>query len=96
LTTEDEKRPRLSVNKNSTNGGFIMNREKAFIPMIIMFAALIFMAFGSQNSSDHKVLFEKAKFTMETKGDLKGAIDLFEELIGKYPDQREHAAKSQF
>ena len=64
--------------------------------MIIMFAALIFMAFGSQNSSDHKVLFEKAKFTMETKGDLKGAIDLFEELIGKYPDQREHAAKSQF
>jgi Tol biopolymer transport system component len=53
------------------------------------------MAFGFQNSSEHKVLFEKAKFTMETKGDLKGAINLFNEIIKKYPDQREYAAKSQ-
>ncbi len=55
----------------------------------------IFMAFGFQNSSEHKVLFEKAKFTMETKGDLKGAIKLFEQIIKKYPDEREYAAKSQ-
>ena len=74
-----------------------MNRKKAFIPLIILFAAaLIFMAFGSQNSSEHKVLFEKAKFTMETKGDLVGAIKLFSEIIEKYPDKREYAAKSQF
>jgi len=53
------------------------------------------IAFGFQNSSEHKVLFEKAKFTMETKGDLKGAIKLFNEIIKKYPDEREYAAKSQ-
>ena len=74
-----------------------MNRKKTFIPLVIIFAAaLIFMAFGSQNSSEHKVLFEKAKFTMETKGDLKGAIKLFEEIIQKYPDQRGYAALSQY
>lgn len=32
---------------------------------------------------------------METKGDLKGAIKLFNEIIKKYPDEREYAAKSQ-
>ncbi len=70
-----------------------MSSKKIFI--FIAFTAAIFMAFGFQNSSEHKVLFEKAKFTMETKGDLKGAIKLFSEIIKKYPDEREYAAKSQ-
>jgi len=73
-----------------------MNQKKAFIPIITIFtAALIFMAFSPQNSSEHKVLFEKAKFTMETKGDLNGAINLFNDIIKKYPKEREYAAKSQ-
>jgi len=70
-----------------------MNNKKVFIGII--FAIAISMAFGFQNSSEHKVLFEKAKFTMETKGDLRGAINLFNEIIKKYPNQREYAAKSQ-
>jgi Tol biopolymer transport system component len=70
-----------------------MSLKKIFI--LIAFTAAILMAFGFQNSSEYKVLFEKAKFTMETKGDLKGAIKLFSEIIKKYPDEREYAAKSQ-
>jgi Tol biopolymer transport system component len=70
-----------------------MSFKKTFI--LIPFILFIFIAFGFQNSSEHKVIFEKAKFTMETKGDLKGAIKLFEEIIKKYPDEREYAAKSQ-
>ncbi len=70
-----------------------MNIKKASI--LIAFTLVILMAFRFQNSSEHKVLFEKAKFTMETKGDLKGAINLFEQIIKKYPDEREYAAKSQ-
>ncbi|NIM58803.1 MAG: tetratricopeptide repeat protein [Candidatus Aminicenantes bacterium] len=70
-----------------------MNSKKTLI--LLAFIAAILMAFGFQNSSEHKVLFEKAKFTMETKGDLKGAIKLFSEIIKKYPDEREYAAKSQ-
>ncbi len=70
-----------------------MSLKKIFI--LVIFIAAILMAFGFQNSSEHKVLFEKAKFTMETKGDLKGAIKLFNEIVKKYPDEREYAAKSQ-
>lgn len=70
-----------------------MNLKKSII--LIAFMAVVFMASGFQNSSEHKVLFEKAKFTMETKGDLKGAISLFEQIIEKYPHEREYAAKSQ-
>ncbi|MEE9502964.1 MAG: tetratricopeptide repeat protein [Candidatus Aminicenantaceae bacterium] len=55
----------------------------------------LFASFGLQNSSDHKVLFEKAKYTMETKGDLNAAIKLFEEIVQKYPNERVYAAKSQ-
>jgi len=75
-----------------------MSSKKTFIFISFtaaVFIAAILMAFGFQNSSEHKVLFEKAKFTMETKGDLKGAINLFNEIIKKYPDEREYAAKSQ-
>jgi Tol biopolymer transport system component len=75
-----------------------MSSKKTFIFIsftVAVFIAAILMAFGFQNSSEHKVLFEKAKFTMETKGDLKGAIKLFNEIIEKYPDEREYAAKSQ-
>jgi Tol biopolymer transport system component len=79
--------------KKSPAGGNIMNSKKTFI--FIAFTAAMLMAFAFQNSSEHKVLFEKAKFTMETKGDLKGAIKLFSEIIKKYPDEREYAAKSQ-
>jgi Tol biopolymer transport system component len=57
-------------------------------------AAAVCAAFALQNSSQHKVLFEKAKFTMETKGDLKGAIELFEEIIKKYPNERDYAANA--
>jgi len=71
-----------------------MNSRKILV-LVAMFA-FVFVAFGLQNPSDHKVLFEKAKFTMETKGDLKGAIDLFKEIIKKYPKERKHAAKSQY
>ena len=70
-----------------------MNFKKIMISTVLI--ATVLMAYGFQNSSEHKVLFEKAKFTMETKGDLKGAIKLFKEIIEKFPEEREYAAKSQ-
>jgi len=70
-----------------------MNRRTAFILLPIF--ALVLMASECQASSEASVLFEKAKFTMVTKGDLHGAIELFNEIIAKYPGEREYAAKSQ-
>ncbi|GEM_PF-246643 len=71
-----------------------MNHKRIFI--LIAFVAFLLTAFGFQISSEFKILFEKAKFTMETKGDLKTAINLFNEIIKKYPSEREYAARSQF
>jgi Tol biopolymer transport system component len=79
--------------EKSPAGGSIMNFKKTIISIAVLAAAL--MAFGLQSSPEHKVLFEKAKFAMETKGDLNEAIKLFSELIQKYPGEREFAAKSQ-
>ena len=61
--------------------------------LVLFLAALSLPTWGFQ--TDHKVLYEKAKFTMETKGDLQGAIKLFQEIIDNYPNEREYAAKSQ-
>ncbi|MCJ7582846.1 MAG: tetratricopeptide repeat protein, partial [Candidatus Aminicenantes bacterium] len=65
--------------------------------ILFLFVVLLVlsMGFGFQDSQDHKVLFEKAKFTMETKGDLQEAIKLFSEILEKYPNERKYAAQSQ-
>ena len=63
--------------------------------LFVLFIAFTLSALGQQASQDYKILFEKAKFTMETKGDLNGAINLFNDIIKKYPKEREYAAKSQ-
>ena len=70
-----------------------MNHTKTFLTAI--FIGVLFTVSGFQTSPEYKILFEKAKFTMETKGDLDGAITLFNDIIKKYPKEREYAAKSQ-
>jgi Tol biopolymer transport system component len=60
-----------------------------FLTAVAACAALAF-----QNPAQYEVLFEKARFTMETKGDLKGAINIFDEIVQKYPDVPDYAAKS--
>ncbi len=65
--------------------------------ILFFFVILLVLSigFGFQGSQDHKVLFEKAKFTMETRGDLQEAIKLFSDILEKFPDEREYAAQSQ-
>ena len=70
-----------------------MKHKKTLI--LVAFITFLLTASGFQTSPEYKILFEKAKFTMETKGDLNGAINLFNDIIKKYPKEREYAAKSQ-
>ena len=64
--------------------------------LLVLFLASTLPTEAFQEMQDHKVLFEKAKYTMETKADLKEAITLFESLITAYPNETEYAAKAQF
>jgi Tol biopolymer transport system component len=67
--------------------------HKRFLFIVALIA--VFIIVSGQDYPEHKTLFEKARFTMETKGDLNGAIALFNDIIKKYPKEREYAAKSQ-
>ena len=69
-------------------------KTKLFL-LLIIFLVTGIASIAFQERQDHKVLFEKAKYTMETKADLKEAITLFESLITTYPNEKEYAAKAQ-
>lgn len=69
---------------------FTLNNFKMSILSIFIFSTIII------SQTNHNELFEKAKYTMETKGDLQSAINLFEEIIQQYPTEKEYGAKSQF
>ena len=73
-----------------------MRLRATSVPLVVAIglAAAVSVTFAVQDSPQHKILFEKAKFTMETKGDLPGAIALFEEIVRKYPNEREYAAQA--
>ena len=64
--------------------------------LLVLFLATTGTSLAFQLNQDHKVLFEKAKFTMETKADLNEAITLFESLIKTYPNEKDYAAKAQY
>ena len=64
--------------------------------MVVIILITTNASWAIQEQQDHRILFEKAKYTMETKADFKEAITLFESLIKTYPDEKEYAAKAQF
>ena len=78
--------------------GMLTERSRMMKTKIRGVGAIFFsflLAFGAQNAPDAKALFEKAKYTMESLGDLEGAIKLFREIVQKFPKERESAARSQ-
>lgn len=62
---------------------------------LILFLATIKTSFAFQEGQDHKILFEEAVYSMETKADLKEAITLFDSLIRTYPNEKDYAANAQ-
>ena len=77
----------------------LLNEKETAMKTKLILLLIIFLVTGmnsisSQEKQDHKVLFEKAKYTMETKADLKEAINIFESLIKTYPNEKEYVAKS--
>ncbi len=70
-------------------------KTKLLLLLVLLLATSI-SSLAFQEPQDHRVLYEKAKYTMQTKADLQEAITLFESLIASYPDEKEYAAKAQF
>ncbi len=70
-----------------------MRSFRASILSVLLTAFCLASSFSA--AQDHKVLFEKALYAMQTQGDLNQAVKLFNDIIRKYPKEREYAAKSQ-
>jgi len=94
VTTSGTKKAILGADEKNSGGGRTMNVKKA--AAFLAFSALALAGLAVQQTSEPQMLLEKAKFAMETKGDLAGAIKLFEDLIQKYPQERGIAAKAQY
>ncbi len=72
-----------------------MNQKKVFLMVVIlvMGASLLFSGLVKQESA--KALFERAVYLQETRGDLEGAIEVFQKIVKDFPKEREIAAKAQ-
>lgn len=70
-----------------------MNKSYMFVSLLISFSFVFVFAF--QSSDDLKILYEKAKYTMETKGDLQEALTIFEQIVGHENADRSLRAKAQ-
>jgi len=70
-----------------------MKKRNIFIGLLILLSVVFVFAF--QTSDDLKTLYEKAKYTMETKGDLQEAQTIFEQIVGNETADRSLRAKAQ-
>jgi len=71
------------------------NRRKTLLTLFLTIVFLIFV-FGNltsqQSAAEH---FEKAFYYEDIQGDLQKAIDLYKQILDKFPKNREVAAKAQ-
>jgi Tol biopolymer transport system component len=71
------------------------NRRKIFLTLFLTIVCLIFV-FGNLNSQESAAeYFEKAFYYEDVQGDLQKAIELYEQVLKQFPENREIAAKAQ-
>jgi len=70
------------------------NAKKPIFILLLSIAALFFIINTSFSQQTAEQLFEKALYMEEAAGDLEQAIDLFQQILEDFPDNREFAAKS--
>ena len=70
------------------------NTTKPILILLVSIAALLFINNTSLSQQTAGQLFEKALYMEEAIGDLEQAIELFQQVLEEFPDNREFAAKS--
>jgi len=71
------------------------NKQKILVPFLLAASSLIFV-FGNLSSQESAAeYFEKAFYYEDVQGDLQKAIELYEQILKQFPENREVAAKAQ-
>jgi len=82
----------MDGNTGGVMGRNLMGRKSVTVGVIV---AAIVLGWAFQAPDDAKTQLEKAKYLMETRGDLKGAIKAFQKIIMDFPKERATAAEAQ-
>ncbi len=78
-----------------------MKRRKVFVGLAVLAVAFLVGVLAAGNASpalfqqSAEELYQNALLKKEAEGDLNGAIKLFQDIIVKFPDKRDVAAKAQ-
>lgn len=72
-----------------------MNQKKVFLMVVILVMGVSLLFSGLVKQESAKALFERAVYLQETRGDLEGAIEVFQKIVKDFPKEREIAAKAQ-
>jgi Tol biopolymer transport system component len=78
-----------------------MNRRKVFMGLTGLAIVLVMVVLAASHAlpkpaqQSAEELYQAALLKKEAEGDLSGAIKLFQEIISKFPDKRDVAAKAQ-
>jgi len=71
------------------------NRRKTFLTLFLTIVCLIFVFGNSPSQESAAEYFEKAFYYEDIQGDLQKAIELYEQVLNQFPENREIAAKAQ-
>ncbi|TET63413.1 tetratricopeptide repeat protein, partial [Candidatus Aerophobetes bacterium] len=72
-----------------------MNKKKNLIMGIFLLAGVSFLFSNLVQQETAKELFERGLYFEETKGDLEKAIDVYKQIVKKFPHERTTAAQAQ-
>ncbi len=70
-------------------------KRKILLPFLIIASSLIFVFGNSTPQEAAAEQFEKALYYEDVQGDLQKAIELYEQILKQFPENREIAAKAQ-
>jgi Tol biopolymer transport system component len=68
--------------------------KKAVFSMLVAFLGLAALVYGAVLQQSAGELFEKALYVEEGQGDLQKAIGLYQDIVKRFPESREVAAKA--
>ena len=71
-----------------------MKTRRIGTAVLFLLAVAFFLFSGTVQQESAKRLFEKALHLEETKGDLEKAIEVYKQIVAKFPDERALAAQS--
>jgi Tol biopolymer transport system component len=94
LNTSKRKKPYIGSDETKRRN-IMRNGQKILLPFLLAASCLLFVFGNSTLQEEAAEVFEKALYHEDVQGDLQKAIELYEQILKKFPEHRQIAAKAQ-